>query len=175
MLRRRRESGFTLIETTIVLGTVTLSTLGVITAHLTCARLAQTNRETQLASQAVRSKMEEVAASDVTQVVGLYDSLPANDPGGAGTGPGATFAVGGLAPNSLGATGDVVLPLDGAGHLREDITDPALGMPRDLNGDGVIDALDHSADFCILPVLVRVRWNGLARDREMRLHTVLYR
>jgi hypothetical protein len=31
-------------------------------------------------------------------------------------------------------------------------------MPRDLNGDGVVDALDHSVDRILLPVKVTVEW-----------------
>jgi hypothetical protein len=33
-------------------------------------------------------------------------------------------------------------------------------MPRDLNGDGAIDALDHTLDHRILPVRVAVTYQG---------------
>jgi hypothetical protein len=43
-------------------------------------------------------------------------------------------------------------------QLREDVNDDSLTMPRDLNGDGVVDALDHSVDRILLPVKVTVEW-----------------
>lgn len=51
-------------------------------------------------------------------------------------------------------------------QLREDYDDLALGMPRDLDGDNVIDDQDHARDYVRLPVCVRVVWegpNGLTR------------
>ena len=50
---------------------------------------------------------------------------------------------------------------------------PALGMPRDLDGQGGIDAQDHSNDYCILPVTVRLEWRGAAGDSQLDLHMVL--
>jgi hypothetical protein len=61
----------------------------------------------------------------------------------------------------------------GALELREDVVDAGLGMPRDLNLDGVIDALDHSGDYRILPVRVLVEWTGMSGNRTHRLETVL--
>lgn len=175
MVRRRNEAGFSLIETMIVLGTVTLTILGVITAHLTCARLGQTNHETQAAAQRVRTVMEEISSTDVVEVPALFDHVPDNDPGGAGTAPGHAFATTALSSNSSGDRGAILLPVNNAGEVREDIVIPELGMPRDLNGDGSIDSANHAADFHVLPVLVRLRWSGISGNREMRLMTILAR
>lgn len=175
MVRRRREAGFSLIETMIVLGTITLTILGVITAHLTCARLGQTNHETQAAAQRCRSMMEEIASTDVSEVPALYDHVTSNDPAGPGTAPGNSFFTSALSSNNSGSRGQIELPVNNAGQVREDLDMPALGMPRDLNGDGVIDSANHSADFHILPVIVRLRWGGISGNREMRLMTILAR
>lgn len=50
-------------------------------------------------------------------------------------------------------------------ELREDTVDPNLGMPRDLNGDGVIDGLNHASDYVILPVRIEVKWSESGADR----------
>lgn len=57
-------------------------------------------------------------------------------------------------------------------QLREDFVDEELGMPRDLNGDNVIDAEDHSEDYVVLPVRVRMSWKGLGGNRSTQLHTM---
>ena len=163
--RRSGEAGISLIETLVVLGSVTITILGILTAHVTAAQLNRTNHETTLASEAIRSRMETIAASTPDTVIAAY---------GSGTAPGPTFTLATLGANSAGQRGTVEMPLSG-GILRENVTNSALGMPKDLNGDGVIDSLDHTADWKILPVLVRLRWNGVNGDREMRLATVLYR
>ncbi len=42
--------------------------------------------------------------------------------------------------------------------LRENAIPAELGGPADLNGDGVIDGVDHSADYRILPVVIELQW-----------------
>jgi hypothetical protein len=57
--------------------------------------------------------------------------------------------------------------------LREDVNLPELGMPRDLNGDGAVDAGNHSTDYRLLPVIVRVRWQGAGGPSQFELKTML--
>jgi len=57
--------------------------------------------------------------------------------------------------------------------LREDIEDPLLGLPRDLNGDGIIDSENHAKDFVVLPVRVRVRWRGVTGIRTVEVCSLL--
>jgi hypothetical protein len=71
-----------------------------------------------------------------------------------------------------GFCGRVVLPANGP-ELFESTVDAALGLPLDLNADGVIDALDHAADAVLLPVAVEVAWTGASGDRVARFTTVL--
>lgn len=58
-------------------------------------------------------------------------------------------------------------------HLLETFEDERLGMPRDLNGDSIIDDLDHSQDYIILPVRVRVEWQGNHGSRSLEICTML--
>lgn len=58
-------------------------------------------------------------------------------------------------------------------ELREDVEDFALGMPRDLNGDYIVDAEDHAEDYARIPVCIRVRWQGPSGPQEYRAHVIL--
>ena len=109
------------------------------------------------------------------EVFAAFNEDAADDPEGAGTAPGADFAVPGLSALSSdadGMVGKIIFPTI-AGELREDVTDAALGMPRDLNGDGVTDSADHSGDFVLVPVRIRLEWRGSAGPRDMEFHTLL--
>lgn len=55
--------------------------------------------------------------------------------------------------------------------LREDYLDLRFGMPRDLNGDSLIDNVDHSEDYLVLPVHVQIRWRGSFGPRQHDLYT----
>ncbi|MFI5402085.1 MAG: hypothetical protein ACHQ1G_04040 [Planctomycetota bacterium] len=86
-----------------------------------------------------------------------------------------SFAVPGLKPRSGdadGTIGELIFPVaQGAEglELREDVA------KRDLNGDGVIDTEDHSNDYVILPVTVKVEWKGTRGTRQIELHSLLVR
>lgn len=153
---------------TVALGEVSQSLLNV-------SRLEPVQRETAAALEAARGALERMRGSSFEELVALYDADPANDPDGPGTAPGAGFAVAGLAPvegDADGLPGGVDLRLV-AGALREDVDDVGLGLPRDLNGDGAVDAADHAGDYEVLPVRVRVEWTGAGGERSVELVTTL--
>ena len=92
--------------------------------------------------------------------------------------PGGSFDVQGLRPlldDPDGAVGAIVFPTmveAGDLQLREDVALPELGMPRDLNGDGV-DALDHSDDYLVLPVSLEIEWLGSGGVSRSRMDLIL--
>ena len=89
-------------------------------------------------------------------------------PGGAGGGAGGFGGVGGLGgAGGTGGTGGAAMV------LREDVVDRDLGMPRDLNGDLVVDDLDHSNDYSILPVRLQITWHSRSGDRSLSQHVLL--
>ena len=45
-------------------------------------------------------------------------------------------------------------------------------MPRDLNADLMIDDQDHARDYVVLPVTVRVAWQGKAGRRSFEMSTM---
>lgn len=171
---RRLERGMSLVETALSMVVLAVACLTALSVLVSSMELDAVNRETKVAFDAARSRIETVRAERFNQVVASFNADPSDDPAGAGTAPGPLFAVADLPQTAAGALqGTIVLPVDGAGTVRENLSIPALGMPRDLNGDGVVDGDDHTADAIVLPVLVRVRWNGASGSRESVLSTVL--
>ena len=73
-----------------------------------------------------------------------------------------------------GMAGRIVMPaLVGVpGELREDLNDADLGLPRDLSGDGIWDADDHSVDYQLLPVRVLIEWKSKSGNRLVELNDV---
>lgn len=129
--------------------------------------LRRQNRERVLAQNSVRSVAEQIQAT--SQRIALdspeswsEDLIAALSPGGA---LGNTFAARELDPQEGDlAVGSIEVIVD------ETTTDAALGLdlglPRDLNGDGAADDADVSATARILPVVVRLRWNGSRGDTQ---------
>ena len=136
-----------------------------------------TTSEAARANEAARQMLETLRGTDFDDVFALFNATGADDPGGADSAPGAAFAVAGLAPlanDADGLPGEIVFPAGAtASELREDVDDLRLGMPRDLNGDGAVDANDHAADYELLPVLVRVEWRGANGPGRVELKTIL--
>lgn len=78
----------------------------------------------------------------------------------------------GAGRRSVGGGSDAFVA-EGLWTLREDVELPALGMPRDLNGDGRIDSIDHRFDALAIPVLVRIRWQGRHGERVLEVAALL--
>jgi len=129
--------------------------------------LRRHNRERTLAQNAVRTIVEQIQAISHEGVVdspGTWgqDLVNALSPGGE---LGATFQVRELdAPQGQATVGTIQVFTD------ETLTDAAigfdLGLPRDLNGDGVTDNTDVIATAALqsprlLPLVVTVNWRGI--------------
>lgn len=177
MVRRKPRSrssssslGFTFVELAVGI-TVLVVALGSLTATMiSSSALARTNKQTTFAFEAGRSMVEELRAADFATLFATYNSTTGN--GG--------FAVADLAAlvgDADGLPGRIIFPevIGGGGlaELREDLVDPDLGMPRDLNSDGATDAADHANDHDLLPVRVVVEWTSSTGPRSVMFDTVL--
>jgi hypothetical protein len=169
-----RAPGFTLVERLVAATVFTLVAGGVLNAIVASTALNRTNRESALAMEAACSIVETLKATPLDEMFSRFDASAGNDPA-AGVSPGAAFEVDGLDPQTADADGFVgAISFPGGGAvLREDADDPELGMPRDLDGDGAVDAQDHAADYRLLPVRVTVQWTGKTGARSVELVTVL--
>ena len=176
--------GVTLLEIMVAMPIILVSASLMAGTLLAATRQRTVNGESARAAEVLRSRLESMRNEDIRLLIALYDEDPFNDPGGPGTAPGASFAIDGLTPvtgDADGLSGEVLMPLTDTApvgsvapqwELREDMDDPGLGMPCDLNGDGVIDDQSHSADYRILPVTVVARWKGRFGPRTLRMHTL---
>jgi prepilin-type N-terminal cleavage/methylation domain-containing protein len=171
--RRRARSGLTLFELMMVLVVLTIAVSMLASTMGSASKLAPVQRENALAAEAARRVLETMRSQPFELMFATYNGDSSDDPAGAGTAPGSGFAVDGLAPatdDPDGLPGEVLFPTQAA-PLLENGTWLELGLPRDLDLDGNIDATDHSGDYRILPVEVRIRWRGQNGTRQLSLYT----
>lgn len=171
-----RQSGFTFVELTLAMTILVIAVLGAVGTTTAVGKLGDSNHESSIAYQAARAQMERLQAEPFATLLARYNEDGTDDPEGAGTAPGAHFEVAGLnlrRDDADGFGGRVLLPLDGAGEVREDLVDLAFGLPFDLTGDGEIDDVAHHDDLILLPVRVRVEWTGESGDRFVEFASIL--
>lgn len=162
---RRSRGGFTLLEVVISVVLMVIGIAGLSRLTIGVTRAGNLQRETERATEGARAAIERIKAEAFSQAFRTYNATGADDPGGAGTSPGANFAVPGLraAPDDPdGMCGEVIFPTPPGqpAQLCENVDDPKLAMPHDLNGDGVVDSANRATDYKLLPVRVRVCWQS---------------
>jgi hypothetical protein len=166
------------LEVIVATGVLLVGVLGFAQAIVAANISAQRTREADRATQAIREVLERIDAEAFADAFRRFNGDSSDDPGGAGTAPGAGFEVKGLqalADDVDGLPGEVIFPTasGSTAELREDQPSSELGMPRDLNGDGLLDAFNHAVDYKILPVIVRVRWRTATGPAQVDLKTLL--
>ena len=171
---RGSQAGWTLLELMMAVIVITIALVAYLVFYATSIRVTATSHQMEVAMNAVRGKLEEMNSAYDT-LIGTFTHYTTTLGGGLGP----TFTVWldqaegiMLEPDPAG---EVVFPTVG-GQLREDSGGTwdnmtgeeaaRLGMPRDINGDGVVDTNDHSSDtnLQILPMLVRVTWQDGAGE-----------
>lgn len=172
---RAARRGLTLVEITVSLAVLTVSVYLLSSTITSVLVHAESKQERTLAVDAAMNQLELMRSLPFEELFSLYNADAADDPGGPGTAPGPHFEVRGLAPRDSdpdGFVGQVVLPSE-TSYLRENAALTALSMPRDLNGDVMIDGEDHAGDYILLPVLVRIEWDGRVGRRSFEMSTLL--
>jgi hypothetical protein len=160
----------------LVLTVAVVSSLG---SMVTSYALNRTNRETAVAEDAARRILEEVRSVPFNEAFAIYNADASDNGGLSVAARGPNFAVGGLeavANDPDGLCARVMFPSQvvvGVEQLREDVVDPELGMPQDLNGDGAVDAASHANAYVLLPVRVRIEWRGAAGRRSLDLNSIV--
>ena len=159
----------------VVLAVVVGSFLGVLAS---LRELEDSNRELSLAYMEMERAVEEIRTQNFDEVFAMYNADTSDDPGGMPEVPGSTFTLQGTLGHEAegSAQGTIRFPVDGKDgtYLREDLDAPEFGLPRDLNGDGVIDGQNHNEDFVILPMIVRIEWTGGTSNRSVEFPIYLY-
>ena len=167
---RRRRAGFTVVELAVSGAVMVVGLLGFVHVIVVANTSARVNMETNLAIQGAQEVVESIQATRFDQIFATFGNAPGNG-----------FAVPGLDPlpgDADGLVGQILFPtapgaLPGQLVLREDVVDPRFDTPFDLNADTVIDGLDHSADYAILPVVVEIRWRGAQGPSLLEFATVV--
>lgn len=177
-LAKRRRGGFSIVEVMVAAALLAIAISGISGSMLSALALNNVNRDTSIAQQAARRVIEQAHGVQFDQIFFAFNSV-AGDTVGIEFGP--NFAVPGLEPiqgDPDGFVGQVMFPTvapvgGGPEDLREDVNDPALGMPRDLDlSGGAPDALPHQNDYRLLPMRVRLQWQGVAGPRQLDLETM---
>jgi hypothetical protein len=141
-------------------------------AILEALSLNQEARERSAALEAAQSVYEELRSTPFDEVFPRYNRAAGDNPV-AGPSPGGGFAVPGLsaAPGDPdGLPGEIFFPGNGI-LLDENFVDSDLGMPRDLDGSGVLGTL--ATGYQVLPLRIRVRWSGAHGVQEIDLASIL--
>lgn len=173
--RRSARSGMTLIEVTIAMGVLTVAVFLFTGVVASSSRIGSEKRQQSVAAHAARSALERLRGAPFASVWSSYNDSPSDDPAGPGSAAGPHFAVPGLAPrpdDPDGFVGRITLP-EQDGALREDASDLELGLPRDLDGDTLVDDRDHRGDYRILPVKVEIAWQSPLGPRRIEMYTML--
>ncbi len=173
----RPRSGFALIDVCVALLVLAVAVGALVGTMFSALRLDQVNESRAAANQALRTVLEDMKAQEFSTVYAAFNTSSADDPNPDYDYKTALDLKGKLPAGACGSApvAQVVFPEDELGALREDTVDPSLGLPRDLNGDDVIDGNDHSADYKLLPVTVKLEWESPSGPQKIQVATVIRR
>ena len=169
---RHAAGGFSLVELMVVFTIMTIA-LSMFSRTLTSAsKLDPLSRERSLAAEAAKNVAETMYGYDFSEIFVSFNADGSDDPGGAGTAHGNTFTVDGLEAISKTEPVGQIIFCDTEGVIREDAEIEEFGLPRDLNGDGIVDKGDHTSDCIILPYKILVQWKSRHGNRKFELYGV---
>ena len=106
-------SGFTAVELSVMSALLLIGLLAFSSSVKNALDLGETSHESALAVEAARRAVEGLGAVEFSDLFAEFNTDPADDPGGPGTGRGAHFDVDGLVPRA-----DDAAPLAEPGGFR---------------------------------------------------------
>ena len=198
-MRIQSAKGMTLIEVMIALTVVSITMLGLVTAVLACMQQTDDDREDTMALSIARQRLQTIQSYCTSANFGnVYSFFGPNDASGAqntaDSGQAGSFDGG----NSLNLTTlpnctcQILFPVDPSVSPPSLVDKPpataavpnpnvSFGTPIDLTGANPIgsgtgiDTADHSTNYQILPVIIRVTWDSSTQftRRSMDLHAIL--
>ena len=154
-VQNRNSGGFTLLEVLIAISVLAVAVGLTGSTIVSISNYAQVAKENSLARAALSTQLQVLRAYPFAQLFRDFNASGADDSSMGAPGPG--FDVLGLNPipgDPDGRVGRIELPAADPSStvLREDLVFVELGMPADLNADGIVDAEDHSDDYRMLPI-----------------------
>lgn len=157
----RTRAGFTLIEVSLALVMLIVALVAMTASNVRTQVLHRSTHERSQAHNALRGvaeRIQSVSRAGVDSSLGWANYVRAAFAPGTGE-IGSTFAVAGLVPIDGATTvGTITVVLDET--ASDESVGAALGLPRDLNGDG--DAADAAigADARVIPIVLRAQWRS---------------
>jgi len=169
-------AGFGLVDLCVALVVLSIALGVLVGAVFSGIRLTRTDEETAKASQALRTALARIGNLDPRDAFAILNADSSDDL--AGQYASEYLDVGEhLFTDRHGQTVTMLVtfpvPEGEPGVLREDLELPELGMPRDLDGDGDIDGANHASDAILLPLLLRLEWEGSAGPQSLQMATIL--
>lgn len=156
-----------MIEAVVVMSILLTGLLAMTSTSVTVHALRESDRERRLANSALDSIIEDIKSISSTQV-GTDPTWSQNfvNAYAVGGDPGPQYQVNGLTPRD-GEPSIITVSVTTDETLTDQELGVNLGMPRDLDNDAAIDNADVTATATILPVIIRVRWDGTSGNREI--------
>lgn len=152
--RHGGESGMTLVEVAVALVLLTVPFGYMVVGTAASSRQEYDSRLRLTAMQAAESKAAEIRATPVAEIPGIWGPEGTEGPG---------FSIPDLNDDN-GPSGRVLVVTD------ETLSDAdigfALGMPRDLDGDGFATNTDVTGASAAIPILVTITW-GPPNNQEV--------
>jgi hypothetical protein len=154
----------TLLEVHLAIGVLAVILMVLVSTTASTERLRRFTEEKETAREALQEQVAHFRSLGLSGVVAEFAEAEA--------GTTRTFAVPGLDRQGE-PSGQVTIVTD------ETTTDAELGleigMPRDLDGDGLATNPDVSESATVLPVIVTVTWRGVAGRRTLQTIVLLHR
>lgn len=165
--QKRARSGFTLLEVVAAMSVMLTAMLALTSTSLVTHTIKEVDRERRLAINGLMgamSRLQARAGALVDAETGWSTNvLAAYEPGGT---PGPRFEIQGLEPwDAETAVGSITIVTDETVSGLD--LDVDMGMPRDLDGDGFGLTTDVTDTAILLPVVLRVRWQGKSGNQEI--------
>jgi hypothetical protein len=179
-VERQGTAGSAMLDVVMGCTVLTIAVLGALSVIPGAAQMQNGLCEREEAQLVLQRIAEEVFRESPTEAFVEFNSSGMDDFDGPDTGHGPEFDLQGSIPTSNGsALGRVILPhytINGFGEARifEDTIDPLLGMPCDLDGDGVVSTGGvPPEDLLILPVRLVIEWEGVGGRQHIETRFIL--
>jgi Tfp pilus assembly protein PilV len=180
MARNQRMRGIMMLDVMVGAAVLGIAVLGTIAAIPTASNLQQGLREREDAYWVLQQKCEELRQLGATEAFQTYNIYTSDAPLGPGTGRPSYFDVAGLqAVNPDGHAGHISFPIykmKGTTVVideRQEAPTAALNMPRDLDGDKVLEAEVPADQVFMMPVKVSVEWTGVGGTQYLEAVLIL--
>ncbi len=157
---KRREAGVTLIEAVVSLTILAVALLTLWGSMISGVHTIAAAEERSEALSIAQGKLEELKSRSMDLLIATYGPKGSE---------GDTFPATGIDDDADRALGRIVFYTD----ETDSQNGSGLGFPMDLNGDGDAKDKDVAAGFTLLPVRIRVTWEGVLGSQFVDVTSIL--